>query len=1043
MPSPDSISNTLSHVSVPGPAADSITQSKGKEPVRSGLTNRVSTAPSTPPRAGFLRNIGRAVVNALSRLFAGPQTNVARLSNSEKRQLEFQQSLHGLRDALLAPNATKDSIKDALLATEASARMLQKQDGSTGKLIQRTFQELFSKASPEEQGRIATALRSDQVAEAQAELCHNDRAIQVLMGAEVALHGEITRSVQSNVQQQIDAAVNVMKLGGPAARITDHLRLAFAAAVPQVKPGTLPPGYPTDTEVHTAILSSLMKVPDPQLRSTLLSHLNDQDLCSLHEAAQGLGEAPIKRELENELQERPQRLATSVRLRARELEQRHGAAGAFERKTFLREVSAIARGLTAVDQHVSRYNALVSTPPELAQVRQSVLAVLKETITSGKLDLNDLMAIEIRELTSAFGALGASEVGNTLLTEAQGKMLRQCCHELEGSLDKLGKELMSGKDPAQLLKTLTEAAEKATQLNETRHTLGPVAKQLLEGSTVRDVVAQWYSGLPEDGQLKLVAALSGPHFKPLTADLFQAHSAAQDAKETKLATQFLQMAQLLNDIEEGIREELTEPPAETHAAAPASEPTRQALGQLYGVTLSGQQATLKAGHFNPEQTEAVAQRLGQPLTVSDLKCVRVGTQIVAGNFREDARRRTPNIHLANADGTRTPLVDHTNWPAEDDTDYSKRDARIAEGFVRLTEFCGIDAAQSLVVHLNQQIAAGLGTACSRDGSPLHLEDGTAGSILENTAGGGKVDIDVTISKGDNGQLALDVTYRAEGRNTLAPVDGGEPIMLSPDSTVQMDFRAQLNSDGTLSLLNTPSYRFSLKRDDFPKHYAPPTVASLREAADGSSVLDDTLIYAQSVGKEYQITTLRAANAFERQPTLQNAIAVMTECDRGGEQAEGLISPEVRQKVRAAAENSKQGILASLAMAESTAMQIVQHPGDFAGIPATTAYRARAFLEALNELKGKSGAELLEGAERLYHEFIEQPEAGSGRPAGDTLPLDPEVREDIGRQLAAQRQSLTQHAFSPDLFGPLTATLDERIEAEVLPGLIDAVKRGDI
>jgi len=1010
------------------------------DPSRIGLADRVTTAPSAPARAGLLRRIGNAIANGLGRLFSA-RGSVARGADVdvETRQLELQQSLHEVKDALLAPKATCDTIREALVCAGAAAQKMKPTDGACGELIHHTLLQIFASASPEQLGRIATRLCSPALAELQSELGHFDHAQQVFMGLEVALHAGVTRTVETNVRKQIGTAMDVLMAGGPATRVTDHLRLAFAAAVPLLKPRSLEAGTETNVEVRKTILNELGTLPDNEARRMLLMHLPRIELRDLDATAENSHE-PIAQAIQSEIRLRPDRLSGGLQFRGQQFE-RHGTQEVLDRRAFLQDLSHVTRELATVHEHVRNFGSKTNSPPELNEVKRSVAATAQAVISSGRLDLNDLTAIEIRELTLAFSALGAAEAGNALLANVQREMLVQCCANLARSLEKLGNELIAGTAPENVLKRLTEATEAGRTLENTRSALGQTADKLRKWSSEKDLMAQWVVGLSEAERIALRAALSRPHFEPLLDDLAQAEGAAHTGREMGLVKQLREMGNLLSSLRESIEEELDIPRAQE--TAPPSEPMRRALSKLYGVELSRKRAKLNAGRFNPEQTEVVAKTLQRALSKDELKPAQVGTHMVTDLFRVDARRRVPQVWIVDATGASKPLIDPENWPSDlDDPDYSQRDARIAEGYERLIAFCGGDEqqARALVAHFNQQIVAGLDSACVREDSPLRLDDGTAGCPLENDRGGGHLAVDVTLSVGENGRTQLDVSYRTEGRNSLAPAQGGTPVFLSADSGVQMDFRAELDKSGALTLLNTPSYRFSLKRDEFQKYYAQPDVAFLREAPEAHAGLQDALIYARPLGEDYQITALRAADAFQRKPTVYNAASVMAECDRGGEKAAGLVSPEVRRKVDAELENRRQGVVAAFDGAVHAAELILVHSAKYSRVAHDD---AKEFLSEVNRLHDMPAHRVQEEAENLHHLYLEQRPGVHLRGDRRTLAIDRQFAADTAQHLATQREAAAQPVFAPDLFGTLGDTVIERLETEVLPGMIDAVKRGEL
>ncbi len=73
---------------------------------------------------------------------------------------------------------------------------------------------------------------------------------------------------------------------------------------------------------------------------------------------------------------------------------------------------------------------------------------------------------------------------------------------------------------------------------------------------------------------------------------------------------------------------------------------------------------------------------------------------------------------------------------------------------------------------------------------------------------------MTLSIGESGRPQLDVDDRIEGRAAFIGVDG-KTTYLSADSYVHSHFRAELTENGSLRLLQAPSYGFNLEPSDFP------------------------------------------------------------------------------------------------------------------------------------------------------------------------------------------------------------------------------------
>ncbi len=135
---------------------------------------------------------------------------------------------------------------------------------------------------------------------------------------------------------------------------------------------------------------------------------------------------------------------------------------------------------------------------------------------------------------------------------------------------------------------------------------------------------------------------------------------------------------------------------------------------------------------------------------------------------------------------------------------------------------------------------------------------------------------ITFSIGENGRPRIDVDDRIEGRSPFSHDLDGKVTFLSADSYVQAHFRAELSEDGSLTLLEAPSYRFDIRPDDFQKEYPAPTMAML-EAADTGELVRDVLLFARSIGVEHEIHALRALAAFEREPNYAHAKAVVDAC----------------------------------------------------------------------------------------------------------------------------------------------------------------------
>jgi hypothetical protein len=1037
------ISNAIT-TAAPALGARSIDHAETPAPIRSNLAGHVKISASGQPRLGLFQSIGRGIKNTLSRLFSSPPKSGARISTSEQRQGDFRQSLDSVKDALLAKNATSGSVADSLRFAEATARKLQQEDGGSLQLTRNQFQQVFANVPQPELERLARALGSDTASNAQTLVSDNPAAEHVLMELETALNAEIGHRVEAHVGKAIDAAVQLMTSGGTPERVTDHLSHAFDAAALLVRSDIVGQGdrkddaiRAADTKVRQLIVKGLDDVKDGETRGALLGHLSHPNLKSLAMASEE--GTSINKDLSTEIGNRPARIAANLQTRAQQLAEHHGTGSVVNPRAFLQEISGVTGELDALKS----YDVLFRTgaPSELEGIQKSISNVMEAAISSGNLNLKDLSAGEVRDLMATFAALGSKDVGSKLLAAAQNDALGQRTQALDQSLQKLGLALRSPNHPEALLKLLSKAGDAAHNLSDACNAFSAPSRRVDGSRDTDEAIKQWLTKMPENDRLALRDALAGPNFKPLLEDLDVAETHARQMHQPAMSGDFRNMGLLLSRIEKQITAAVGTPATAADAAPPAREPMRQALTKLYGLTISDRRTTLNAGHFNAAQTETAASEVEQPLSTNERSLDALGTRMVPHQFIVDARRKKPQIFIA--EGGQSPgksLIDYGKWNPT--TTEAEVDGLIGQGYEKLLEFCGGDEAQARMLSsvLTQNVAASPLIACMGEDSPLKLEDGTVGTVAAQAAGG-RIPVDITLSKGENGRPRLDISSRYEGRQIFMHPDGSR-VTTSPDSHVEMNFSAELGNEG-LRLLRAPSYRFNLKRDEFQKDYEPPTAESLREMKPMDDAVTDVLNYAGPLGKGYQLTALRAADTFQGQPTVANALAVIAECDRGGEEASSLVSPEIRQNVQTEAANRRQGILGSFDGAATAAQKIVaarsKAPG--AGV---IYFNAKRFLEEVEELRKTPAAGLLEEAERLHREFVEQPAQGKAK-AEDrrTIPIDREVAAHAGQRLATERQAAAQPAFAPDLFGGLTDMLSRRLDTEVLPGMIDAVKRGEI
>jgi len=350
---------------------------------------------------------------------------------------------------------------------------------------------------------------------------------------------------------------------------------------------------------------------------------------------------------------------------------------------------------------------------------------------------------------------------------------------------------------------------------------------------------------------------------------------------------------------------------------------------------------LQSGRLTAPQMRNMALEFERPLSEVESAMVSVGPYQVGAEFYQDAMRAFP-LHLG--DPAQTPAPDHERVPVSAQTlvrhlrPPSRSDAvgprpppvdphdRVVQKddvqatFARLIELCGNEElARTVTLYAGQRIMAPFLVACYQADPPiLYLADGTPGRALQlpnvrDPLRSGATDHrQVSVYMGVNGRPQLEVDYRVEGRSLFTGMDGSQRY-LSPDSHMQVHIRAEIDPQGRLLLLEAPSYRLDLRADDFQKPYRPPTVGDVVTAREGDELHSDLMPYSRRIGAEYQVLALRAIDAFERQPTPENAAAVVTACDLAPPEVQADLVPEA---LRVALQGEEAGALLSPTLFEA-------------------------------------------------------------------------------------------------------------------------------
>ena len=348
------------------------------------------------------------------------------------------------------------------------------------------------------------------------------------------------------------------------------------------------------------------------------------------------------------------------------------------------------------------------------------------------------------------------------------------------------------------------------------------------------------------------------------------------------------------------------PPVPAHhqfAATHLSEEARKTFRHTYALTFPPQGSPLlRSGRLAPAQTERMKGILESPLSNEESKQVPVGGYPIGEQFRLDVNRKawyrvilppaageaggmTPLSGVAGTDAAPAGklLFDYENWP----NDPQEQEGRIAAGYAQLLELCGGDEkrATQLTLYGHQGLAAGFLAALSTGDVPLALPDGTRGIVQPSQDSQSLTEI--TFSIGEHGRPQIDLDYRLSGRmffSALPPEspdmpvgpDAGQMRYLTPQSHVEGHFRAELQEDGTLVLLEPPAYQFDLEKDE--RQFPFPTLDLLLTEGEDSELVHGVLAYAKGLHKSHEVRALRALHAFEASPTKERAAAVLRALD---------------------------------------------------------------------------------------------------------------------------------------------------------------------
>ncbi len=996
------------------------------EAAASGLRDRVETASAGDPRTGLVGKIG-TFFSAIAKRFSPAISASGRLPDPQRAARQLANALAHVVDTLASRGATPAAIESALVHAGTASQTL-KAAGSTARTVLEDLKDNLRKADSPALYELAIALRASAAENAQSSLADRPEAAQLLMEIETAVNAELTHRIDFTVDKVLQSTIAALELANPHASIEDNLHFAFDIAVPLVKLGVLQGGDATDAAIDRVVLERLDRLSAHQ-QTALLGHMNTRDLGRLRVAgAPPAPLLAVTKSIVAEIAARPERLAATFEQQAQNFTIRCSARGPIDRGAFVRDLAELGAAQNALSEHcvLHQLRAPDATWPSMERLamlsKASVCAEL--VIESGRFDLKQASPGQLSALSNALNVLSFPDITRNLLGNAQQAHFEAQRATFRQQLGSVLGGIAGGQEPGAVLNSLATLEHASSTLREAVSMFGGNGQSTSSTSTPfttqadhieNELITESIRLLPAEKRAALASALSELHNQALISALHVGAGLAFEIHMPAMGNRFSGMSRMLNEVSQqsgadglpGETSHTNTASLRTHrqsfAAQHLTTQAREAFHELYGLRLPEHgPASLRAGRFSPEQVRKMALVLERPASDEESKLVAVGPYKVGWNFHADARRKLPYfVPARDSQDTKTnslrplsrsgdskatragePLIDTRDWPGGVRTNEeiekaptddqlainAARDERIADGYARLVELCGGNEAQArtLTLYAHQGIAAGILTALTSSGGTLILPDGRLGSIGIN---GESKDYasqhsEISFSIGTSGRPQIDVDYRLEGRHSFHVTDGSH-VFLSPDSRLQAHFRAELQDDGTLKLLETPSCHASLRPAEFQKPYPEPTLAQVRSATPHDQFLDDLMTHARKLGREHEVLAYRALDAFGKAPNLLNAAAVLSGKDmKSSQAAQEIVSTEVQAKVLSGIEPSRPGVIAAFDGVAAQARQLLK---DKAGTE--EGHRARRFFDQLDALRSGNNPRLFEDAEHIYQEFV--------------------------------------------------------------------------
>ncbi len=553
------ISPDITHTSTPLPAPDRA-ERRTRTTVCCLPGDCVEAGEPTASRA-TLRGRISTLFSAIASRIASAMPSLGRLPNTQRAVRQFTVELSQTLDTLASPGATADAIENALVHAGAALRAVRSARGVPRAELERATAKLRQSDSGKLR-QLAIALRGPALQRAQSSLADRPEAALVLMEIERTVNSELTRQIDSTIDQTLRSALDGLQSGRPPERIEDDLHFAFDSAVPLVRIGVAHGGDTTDAAIDHVVLERLDRLPKGD-RAALLDCMNTKDLARLQRASTLSPTAlSVTAQVTAESSTRPTRLAEAFAQQALEFARCYNGEGPIDSGAFvwnLAKLGAARDALLELWEH-QHPRTPHSTSPSLGPVATSAQSTaatcIKAALESGRINLERASPDQLVTISRAFDALGIPrdtlgraqqthlDMRRAAFQQQLGSVFREIARgpEPRALFGSAFWEIAGGQEPRALLSSLAALEHASSAL---RDAVGSTAFVDEQREQIHDYIR---ARLPLEERTDLALALIGKQTVALICALHVGAAFAFNAHEPDMGNRLLNMARLLEDV---------------------------------------------------------------------------------------------------------------------------------------------------------------------------------------------------------------------------------------------------------------------------------------------------------------------------------------------------------------------------------------------------------------------------------------------------------------------------------------------------------------